>query len=304
MSTTLLPLDSITGALLVGTWASSLFYMAEMLEAVYYFRNFKKDGWKLKTFVTVTFVIDTVAILGDYASFERYTITHAGDLAYISQQNWTFPLYNLSTSWVAILVQSFLVFRYWRFTKNIFVVSVLSMLILAAFGAGLTTTLVVALFPALMDRPKIRISGMVWIFTQVAADLIIAGALVYEFQKAKSKFLEGRRQIHNSLNRLVVLTIQTGSATAVIAVVALITFMINEESNIPVGIMYGLGRVYVLSMVRSSLCTEGLNQGPSQAPTSVAFAHDADTSNTDGLEDVQFLSSTIMPNGSKNAQWV
>ncbi|KAJ7790720.1 hypothetical protein B0H13DRAFT_1936168 [Mycena leptocephala] len=109
MSTSLPPLDSITGELrfssppLVGTWASSrlatgqLLYTAEMLQAVYYFRNFKNDYWMLKMIVTVAFVIDTVPALGDYAA------------AYLAV-----PLYIISTSCVAILVQIFLAFRYWR----------------------------------------------------------------------------------------------------------------------------------------------------------------------------------------------
>ncbi|KAJ7829627.1 hypothetical protein B0H13DRAFT_2372447 [Mycena leptocephala] len=68
MSTSLPPLDSITGAPLVGTWASSLLYTAEMLQAVYYFRDLKKDNWKLKMIVTVAFVIATVSALGNYAA--------------------------------------------------------------------------------------------------------------------------------------------------------------------------------------------------------------------------------------------
>ncbi|KAF7349048.1 hypothetical protein MVEN_01426500 [Mycena venus] len=297
MSTSLPRLDSITGALLVGTWVSSLLYTAEMLQAVYYFRNFKKDDWKVKTFVAVAFVIDTISALGDYAAVYLYTITHAADPVYLSKQNWAVPLYIISTSCVAILVQSFLAFRCWRFTKNPILVVLLTILILAAFGGGFASGLVIVLFPALKDRMKVRVSGQVWIFTQVAADLIIAGALVYEFRKVKSKFLGGRRQIHNTLHRLVVLTLQTGLATAVIAVVALIIFLANDETNIPVGIMYSLGRVYVLSMLLNLNIrvsgSQGLSQGTSQAPTSVAFAQGTGTSNTDGLGGVQFRSAIL-----------
>ncbi|KAJ7937781.1 hypothetical protein B0H13DRAFT_2302251 [Mycena leptocephala] len=107
------------------------------------------------------------------------------------------------------------------------------------------------LFPALKD--PLHKHRRVWIFTQVAADSII-GALVYEFQRQnQSSWRAGVSAIQNTLTRLVVLTLQTGSATAVIAVAALIIFLINDDTNISVGTMYSLGRVYVLSMVRSSL---------------------------------------------------
>ncbi|KAF7366254.1 hypothetical protein MSAN_00881500 [Mycena sanguinolenta] len=244
MSTTLPQLDPITGALLIGTWASSLLYMAELLQAIHYFRTFKKDDWKLKLYVAVTFAIDTISAVADYIAVYLYTITHAGDLVYLTKQNWAVPLYLISTCCVAFLVQTFLTFRYWRFTNNTIIICFLSIPILASLGGGFSTGLTVALFPAYKDRNKARISAAVYVGTQFSADLIIAGALVRELMKAKSLFKGQRR-----LNRLVLHTIQTGTATAVLAVLALITFLIDVESNIPVGILYTSGRVYVLSML-------------------------------------------------------
>ncbi|KAF7366255.1 hypothetical protein MSAN_00881700 [Mycena sanguinolenta] len=215
MSTTLPRLDAVTGALLIGTWASSLLYMAELLQAIHYFRTFKKDDWKLKSYVAVTFAIDTIAAVADYIAVYLYTITHAGDPDYLSKQNEAVPLYLISTCCVACLVQTFLTFRYWRLTKNTIFVCFLFILILASLGAGFTTAFTVALFPAYKDRNKVQISA----------------------------------PINNMLNRLVLRTLQTGTATAVFAVLALITFQIDAENNISVGILYTSGRVYVLSML-------------------------------------------------------
>ncbi|KAJ6449469.1 hypothetical protein C8R45DRAFT_1130828 [Mycena sanguinolenta] len=271
MSTTIPRLDAITGALLIGTWASSLLYMAEVLQAVHYFRTFKKDNWKMKSYVAVTFAIDTISAVSDYACVYLYTITHAGDLVYLSKQNWAVPLYVISSSTVALLVQGFLAFMYWRLrrvhpsdesnarassTHNTIIVCLLSILIVAAFGGGLASGLTIVLFPALKDRSKVRISGTVWMITQASADLIIAGALLLEVMKAKTVF-QGQRRVSNMLNRLVSHIIQTGTVTAVIAVLAIMIFLINEETNIPVGILYTSGRVYVLSMLMN------LNMRPS-----------------------------------------
>ncbi|KAF8203577.1 hypothetical protein K438DRAFT_2015199 [Mycena galopus ATCC 62051] len=289
-------LDSVTGALLVGTWASSLLYMAEMLQATYYFRHFKHDDWRLKTFVTIVFVIDTISALGDYACVYLYTITHAGDLAYLNKQHWPVPLYLISTSLVAIQVQSYLTLRYWRFTKNTIVVGFLSLVILASFCGGVATGLVIVLFPAFKDRMKVKVSGTIWIITSVCADSMIAGAMVYEFQKVKSKFLEGRCRMQNTLNRLVVITIQTGSATAVIA----LGYLIDEESNVPVGIMYCIGRVYVLSMfLNLNLRVSGKSMlGTARTPTidldlgTIAFLHSNGTSRMDGIGGTRFRSAS------------
>ncbi|KAF7335167.1 hypothetical protein MSAN_02349900 [Mycena sanguinolenta] len=250
MSTTLPRLDAITGAPLIGTWASSLVYMAELLQAIHYFRTFKKDDWKLKSYVAIAFTIDTISAIADYACVYLYTITHAGDLVYLTKQNWGVPLYIISTTTVALLVQSFLAFRYWRFTNNTIIVCFFAHPDPGSgFGGGFSSGLTIALFPAFKDRNKVQISATVWIVTQVAADIIIAGALVLELMKAKSVFKGQQRRVNNMLNRLVLHTIQTGTATAVIAVLALIAFLIDDETNIPVGVTYPLGRIYVLSML-------------------------------------------------------
>ncbi|KAJ6526742.1 hypothetical protein B0H19DRAFT_1275592 [Mycena capillaripes] len=266
-------LDSLTGAPLIGTWASSLLYMAELLQTVHYFRNFKNDDWKLKTLVIAAFSIDTVSMFGDYATVYLYTITHAADLDYLKKQNWGVPLYIISTNFVAILVQSFLAIRYWRFTNNTILVAFLFLLILAAFGGGVASGLTTVLFPAYKDRTKVRVSAIFWVITQVAADLTIAVAFVREFLKTKSMFTEKRRRIKNTLNRRVALAIQTGSATAAISTTALVIFLINDETNIPVGIMYTLGRTYVLSMLLNLniRAEDNLTHGSTDVMSSVRF---------------------------------
>ncbi|KAJ6452099.1 hypothetical protein C8R45DRAFT_1124172 [Mycena sanguinolenta] len=289
MSTTLPRLDTITGALLISTWASSILYTVEFLQAVRYFCNFKNDSWMLKSYVALAFAIDTVSALGDYACVYLYTITHAGDFVYLTKQNWPVPLYIITTSFVAILVQSFLTFRYWRFTNNTVTVCFMSILIFAAFGGGFSSGLTVVLFPAFKDRDKVLISGTVFFVTQVSADILIAAALVREFLEAKSKFREQRR-VKNILNRLVLRTIQTGTATAVIGAGALVVFVINDETNIPAGIMNTLGRVYLLSMLMNLNARVSSRPDPStisDAPRgTVAFAQGHST--TYNLSSAQF----------------
>ncbi|KAJ7861020.1 hypothetical protein B0H14DRAFT_3445747 [Mycena olivaceomarginata] len=238
-------MDIVTGALLIGTWVSSLLYMAELFQAVYYFRHFKHDDWKLKTQVTVTFTIDTVSTFADCACVYLYTITHAGDPVYLATQHWPIALYIVTTAIVAVLVQSFLVERYWRFTKSIIITLFLGLLITAACGGALTCLVVVAFFPAFKDRGKLKIPGTIWLVNQAVADLSIAAALLWELRKVKSDFKETR----SMLKRLAARTIQTGTVSATVAAIALTTYLLNNESNVTVGIGFCIGRVYVLTML-------------------------------------------------------
>ncbi|KAF7348767.1 hypothetical protein MVEN_01396200 [Mycena venus] len=248
-------MDAITGPFLIGTWASSvsyirvsLLYTAELYQAVYYYQHFKNDNWKLKTLVSVAVFIDTVALLTNYACVYLYTITHVGDAAYFTQQNWTYlvldwqtiPVNVTTTATVAVAAQTFLVARYWRFTHKHAVTLLLSLLILAGFGGSFTCGLMVALFPALKDRFKLKIPAILWLVTEAAADLGIAAALLWEILRTRPTSTETR----NVVNRLATVTLQTGTVTATIAVGALVGYLLNEESNICIGIAWCLGRTF------------------------------------------------------------
>ncbi|KAJ7678755.1 hypothetical protein B0H14DRAFT_3063613 [Mycena olivaceomarginata] len=255
-------LDTITGALLIGTWANSFLYMAELMQARYYFRHFKHDDWKLKTFVSVAFLVDTVSTVGDYACVY---LLHAGDPVYLADQNWGIPLYLFTTAIIAILVQSFLVVRYWWLCvfhlstagplknidlapENILVALLNCFLIIVAFGGSMTVGVIIAMFPAFRERDKVKIPATIWLVTEAVADLSIAAAMLWELRKARPTLNESR----SVLDRLVALTIRTGTASATLAdptVAANFRFLLRDDNNVSVGIAYTLGRVYVLSML-------------------------------------------------------
>ncbi|KAJ7829010.1 hypothetical protein B0H14DRAFT_3465972 [Mycena olivaceomarginata] len=218
-------------ALLIGTWASSLLYTAELYQVAYYYRDFKNDKWRLKTLVSVAFFIDTVGLLNDYAC---YTITHVGDTAYFADQNSTIPVYVFTTVAVALPVQIFLVTRYWKLCySQTFYHSVskpldprwgVQMILpplessnnqcsyLARLGGSFTCGVMVALFPAFKDHSKFKVPAIIWLATEAAADLGIAAVLLWEVLRTRPISTETRN----------VVTLQTGTATATIAVASLV----------------------------------------------------------------------------------
>ncbi|KAJ6538078.1 hypothetical protein B0H19DRAFT_1240635 [Mycena capillaripes] len=257
LSMSLPALDTVTGCLLIGTWVSSLLYMFEIVQSLYYFRHFKQDDWKLKTLVTVALLVDTLSIVGDYICVFLYTITHAaywmlaGDLVYLDNIHWPIPIYGFTTGVLAVLVQAFLVVRYWRFTQNTPIALSLSFAIIISFGSVFTCSLMLTLYPSFGDRHKFKIPAALWLVTEAAVDAGIASALLWEFRKASAILTETRilRDTRSVLDRLTAITIQSGAAAATLAGTALISYYIKPESNVYMGFLYPLGRVYVITLV-------------------------------------------------------
>ncbi|KAJ6506675.1 hypothetical protein C8R45DRAFT_1090358 [Mycena sanguinolenta] len=222
-----------------------LLYTAELIQARQYFIRFKHDGWKLKMLVAAVFLIDTVSTVVDCICVYLYTITHAGDPEYLANTHWPLPFYVIATAVVAIAVQTFLVVRYQRFTKNTCIALSLALLIVSAFGGSFACGLMISLYPTFKDRRKIKIPATIWLVTETMADLGIAAALLWELKRAQG-MLKTR---HSGVDRLVQVTFQTGTAAATLAVAALIAYLLEPESNLPGGITYILGRVYVLTLL-------------------------------------------------------
>ncbi|KAF7359734.1 hypothetical protein MVEN_00698000 [Mycena venus] len=226
------PLDAITGPLLLGTWASIILYIAE-----------------LKAFVASAFIIDTLSLGGDCASIYLYTISHAGDLAYLAKGNFGTPLLVFSTGIVAIHVQSFLIIRYWRFTHNTALSVFMGCLALASLASNLETGFVVLFSPDLKDRTKVTVSSIVYIITEVAADVLIAASMIWELWRVQSRIRLTQRRIKNTLRRIIILSFQSGGTAAGITITGLIIFLAHDKTNIAAGILGTLRRVYILSML-------------------------------------------------------
>ncbi|KAF8142493.1 hypothetical protein K438DRAFT_1877946 [Mycena galopus ATCC 62051] len=237
--------DITLGALLVGTWANSILYTIEVRQTAYYYRNFKHDRWTLKLLVSSAIAIDSVSMIANYASVYLYTITHWGDLAYMQDQYWPYPLYVFTTGMVAALVQSFLATRYWRLTHNRFITLTLFFFIMVAIGGAFASALTLAIFPGYKDREKVMIPATTWLIAEAVTDISIASALLLEFWKVRFVLRENK----SLLNRLVAQTIQTGTTGATIALAVLIAFLGNHETNVSTGIAYCLGRVYCITML-------------------------------------------------------
>ncbi|KAF7346634.1 hypothetical protein MSAN_01800900 [Mycena sanguinolenta] len=235
----------VLGALLVGTWANSVLYTVEVIQTAYYYRHFKNDDWKFKLLVTSAIVLDSVSMIANYSSVYLYTIIHWGDLAYVQNQYWFDPLYVFSTGVVAALAQSFLTARYWLLARNKFITVILFFFIIVAAGGAFAGGVTLAVFPKYKDRNKATIPATTWLIAEAVTDVSIAAALVWELRKAKSPIKETKSLV----NRLMLQTIRTGSAGATIALVVLVAFLANKESNVPTGIAYVLGRVYCITML-------------------------------------------------------
>ncbi|KAF9258262.1 hypothetical protein L218DRAFT_1005190 [Marasmius fiardii PR-910] len=237
--------DEPIGALLVGSWLSSLLEVLIIKGTIEYFDNYPKDpSWK-KVFIGVTVVVDFVSLIAAYATVYLVTVTHWGDTVALTNQFWSIPTVVLSTGIVAFLVQGFLIHRIWMLAKNWPFAILLALNALAALACVTASAFIIIKYPRYDQRHRGIIPITLWLSTTTTVDIGITAVLIFWFSRMKTSF----KHTENILQRLIRVSLQTGSTTCAVAIAALITVIINPASNIEGCLTFVLGRVYVLTLL-------------------------------------------------------
>ncbi|EIW56005.1 uncharacterized protein TRAVEDRAFT_60069 [Trametes versicolor FP-101664 SS1] len=264
-------LDSSLGALLIGTWFNAMLYMLEIMQVITYYRTFPKDRLAFKLTVAFSFFVDLLGTANNCAVVYLYTITNWGNQEFLLVQGWTIPTYLALSGLSAFVCQLFLSWRFYNFSKNWFVTAFLVATTLVAFiGSDINADTVVK-FPKFTQRDHNIKTVTIWLVASACSDVCIAAALVWSLRGIRSSF-DGTKSL---IRRLTYTAIQTGAATSVLAVICLIFYRINTESNITVGFGFCLGRAYTLTMLFNlNTRVTGRADSSSNGPSGASGVHD------------------------------
>ncbi|KAL0956579.1 hypothetical protein HGRIS_002717 [Hohenbuehelia grisea] len=233
------------GTLLIGSYANTFLLALEVVMVCVYFKYYSNDRLLVKITVCAQLFVDVIASLGNAAGVYLYTVSHWGDINYANTQNIPFTIYLATTSVSAIIVQTFLIIRYYRLTSHKIVTVWLTMVTLGGFLGGISSAIIIAKYPDYLERSKVRHAAIIWLSCSAASDVCIASALVWHFSRFGSKFASTT----SLLRSLIRMAIHTGLMTSAVAILVLILYLSNVQSNRCVAAGFCLGRVYALTML-------------------------------------------------------
>ncbi|KAF9031233.1 hypothetical protein BDZ89DRAFT_984848, partial [Hymenopellis radicata] len=257
--------DDPLGSVLIGSWISSMLFMLIILKTITYYSSLKSDSLRLKIFVAFAVTVDTVSLCGDYADVYLYTVSHWGDQVFLRSQYWPFAVYLTTTGITALLSQSFLVSRYYSLTKKWLVAVFLSLCILFSFGGSVAVVIILTRFNAYSQRFMVKTPAILWLTTTAVTDILIASLLIWQLHHMKTSF----KTTEHLIQRLMRTSMQTGTTTSVIALCALISYLVNNTSNVGTGLCFILGRIYILTLLFNLTL-----RNPKKERTSLIIAHD------------------------------
>ncbi|KAF8185917.1 hypothetical protein K438DRAFT_1723400 [Mycena galopus ATCC 62051] len=238
-------LDKAVGSLLVGTYASSCLLVLELFQIILYFRRKNNDSWMMKAVVLVVGFVNAVDTLAAYSAVYLYAVSHWGDTHYLLVQNWPITVHFASTGFVGLLVQGFMLYRFYRMTEHTITVCIITLFSAASFAGSIGTAVDTTLNAHFSKRGGASLFVTLWLIAGLVADVGIAAALVWRLHRVKTDIQPAKSLIR----RLITSAISTGTSTSIIAVIAVFAYFHEPASNVAISVTFILGRVYSCTML-------------------------------------------------------
>jgi len=244
--------DPMLAPFLISSWWCSFLFMAEIFALYYYVTTYwRRDRLPLKATMLLAFLVDLLDVIFQLMQVHFYILySWSGKtvMAGISA--------GLAQGTSAFIVQALLSWRFWTLSRNAVVTVLLFTVSLASFAGIWGLSMREVFHNKYSDIPSYRPYYLLWLSCSVAADIFIAISLVFTLNRMKSEF----RPTRNLIQRIIMLTIGTGSATAVLAAVMLLDYLLNPNSNYT-AIGMPLGRLYTLNAFVLLLARNNIQKG-------------------------------------------
>ncbi|ESK84985.1 hypothetical protein Moror_9206 [Moniliophthora roreri MCA 2997] len=295
----------IYGPMFIGTFLSTILYGVVVVQTFIYFQMCKRDYLWMRCFIVYLFVAETVSTGLFFGMMYEPLLLNFGNpevlvksplrSSYIfvsSSENlpilslhlhqYSVPVCNknpvVEPSFDTVLIstpaQWFMAWRIKVITgSKIIAVSIFG-LSLASLTGGIWTGIAVGFTPEFQRFGEFKYAPSLWLVTTTVADIMIASSLVYvlaSILKHKTRFSATNDQI----DRIIRLTVQTGTITAVAALADAVVYL-SVTSHPTIFFIWdlSLSKLYTNSVL-SSLNARRMSRisgRPGGAPTSVLFA--------------------------------
>ncbi|KAJ3927575.1 MAG: hypothetical protein NXY57DRAFT_605799 [Lentinula lateritia] len=261
------------GPIFIGTFLNGILYGILAVQTYFYYQNSSRDARWIRFLVLFILIAETLSSILDFAVIWEPLMEDYGSPTIFQTTPTTFSADPLVTAAISTTVQLFQGWRIRRLTKSNFVFGSIALTAFVSLAAGLTTTILIALHTAWSQLQMFESGFLVWLIASAMCDVVIAASLTWFVLRNKTPFTS----TNSILNRIMLLTLQTGTITAVAAIADVFTFTISEDKTLEFVWAYSLSKLYsnsLLSMLNARVEWNKLLDPPSvQTQNDVSFFH-------------------------------
>ncbi|KAK0489766.1 hypothetical protein EDD18DRAFT_568642 [Armillaria luteobubalina] len=221
----------LTGPLLIGCFLSLVLYGILCDQVYIYYISFPRDNLVSKTVVYLLWVTETVqTAMNIYYTF--YTFCYEfGDLVGLDEVDTAWFTIPVMSGFVGCIAQLFYAWRMYKFSKKArWLCIILSMIAFIQFLGAICCGIQVrnsGRYSRFRNNSSIKVTAIIWLGGSALCDTAIALCMTGLLCRAQT----GLKSTRILLSRLIRLTIETGMATAAIAILDMVLYLTSQNNN-------------------------------------------------------------------------
>lgn len=223
------------------------YILAQMID--YYRRYYKTDGGFNKFVVTSLLVLNIFVGGTDFHVLYRCTVLHYGDYEFFDLQDWTMSTEPGWTAVIGLISQLFFLNRCQNIVRSKIVTGVLFLLVLFSLGSGLAVSGSFIVNKRFSLLGKFTTPIILWLTSTASADIAIAVALAWELVRSRTGF----RKTDAIITRLVTLSMETSTTTALVALLNLVLYLPLQDTAYHLLPQFSMCRVYTITVLATLL---------------------------------------------------
>ncbi|KAJ7105651.1 hypothetical protein C8R44DRAFT_806606 [Mycena epipterygia] len=250
--------ELLFGPLLIGVLLNTTLYGVLLVQMLMYYQRYKRDRKWLRYLALYLLIAETVNVVFDIGLIYEPLIFRYGTAKALEIS----PLHAAVTVAISTPVQLFVAWRVKMLTKSYFFPFLIALSSLISLGGGLSVTIMVSLHSAYADFANFHPFVITWLSSTAACDVILSGALIYSLYTRKT----GVSTTDRYVDRIISLTVQTGSITAITALLDLFVFLFS-----PFIWDFPLSKLYTNALFSTLNARPWREEGSSQYTMNVLF---------------------------------
>ncbi|EJF61575.1 hypothetical protein DICSQDRAFT_105720 [Dichomitus squalens LYAD-421 SS1] len=240
------------GPILIGALLSWMFFGISIVQLYIYHVSFPHDRRSIQAAVYLIFLLDIFQTIVAASEGWQFLVNGWGRQINLQFPGWTFTALPIVSSLVSLGVQTFYAWRIWQLGRWRFIPISIILTALASAGGAFAIAITFAFTHTIASLHEKRVfePTIVWLGGAALTDIMIMCSMLYLLYSAKQHTHSFERS-GLIVNRLIRLTVETGSACAVSAIVQLGLFLGLKQTNLHLIVALVLSKIYSNTLMTS-----------------------------------------------------
>lgn len=238
-------LTLIAGPELLGYFVNWALLGVLTVQIFLYHVHYPDDSLRIKCLVYMLYIWEIIQTLLMTSDAFYWFVTNLGNPASLVEYQLSWFNVPIMTGAISMVVQLFFGWRVWTLGKIPLLCGVIMLGALIQGWAGIASGIQLRELKNFSELPRLSPAVTVWHVTSAITDVLIASSMTILLLKAGSTY-EATKQV---VRRMIQLTIETGTLTAVVSITDVVFFVSFQHANFHMFCAINLGKLYTNSLM-------------------------------------------------------